>query len=87
MSNEEFEQRFAKLTEQVNELSLENKSDLEQLIEETRQRRVEVVKTMEGIDTTLQDLKLAIKYIVFDNEATQRENIALRKLLESTDGE
>lgn len=87
MSNEEFEQRLAKLTQQVDELSLENKSDLEQLIQETRQRRIEVTKSIEGVDIALQDLRLTVKYLMFDLEASKRENTALRKLLESENGE
>jgi len=55
---------------------------LEQLADETRQRHERLKATVSGLQESLDYLRLSIKYLVFDLEATRRENNYLRKMLE-----
>ena len=55
--------------------------------DETRQRHERMKKTVGGLQESLDYLRLSIKYLVFDLEATRRENGYLRKMLEEAQGQ
>ena len=59
---------------------------LEKLADETRQRHERLKATVSSLQESLDYLRLSIKYLVFDLEATRRENGYLRKMLEETSG-
>lgn len=46
------------------------------------QTRQEVSKLMSNMQESIDFLRLGIKYVMFDLEATRRENAGLRKMLE-----
>ena len=50
--------------------------------EPIRQRHEQVTRTVSNLQESLDYLRLSIKYLVFDLEATRRENGYLRKMLE-----
>lgn len=54
----------------------------EQLAEETQEQLNRIQNLVAELQESLDDLSLNIKYLVFDLEATQRENAYLRRLLE-----
>ena len=59
---------------------------MQKLADETRERHERLRKTVCGLQESLDYLRLSIKYLVFDLEATRRENGYLRKMLEETTG-
>ncbi len=83
MKNDEFHIEMAKLQKAIAELPPELKKQLNELVEETKNRHETLCKNFNGIEATLTDLRIHIKYLVFDLEATRRENAELRKLLEN----
>jgi predicted nucleic acid-binding Zn-ribbon protein len=87
MNEREFQERIAELMRQVDRLPPEQRGDLQRLIEETRGRHERVRKTVAELQEALDYLRLSVKYLVFDLEATRRENEYLRKLVESKGGE
>ncbi|MCC7145056.1 MAG: hypothetical protein IT443_01275 [Phycisphaeraceae bacterium] len=80
------EQTFqTKLTELMGEISALPKDEREKLTEiakQTQARHAKLRKTVSDLQESLDYLRLSIKYLVFDLEATRRENSCLRKMLE-----
>jgi septal ring factor EnvC (AmiA/AmiB activator) len=82
MDEKDFQKKLAELVAEIGTLPESEQAKLESLVEETKERhesiREAVSKTQEGLDF----LRLSIKYLLFDLEATRRENKQLRKSLE-----
>ena len=55
---------------------------IEMLVGDDMVKRRELKKIMTSIQTSIDDARLAMKYLQFDSEIIQRENEALRDLLE-----
>jgi hypothetical protein len=55
---------------------------LRQLAQETKDRHDQIKKSVNAIQDSIDFLRLGIKYMLFDLEATRRENAYLRKMLE-----
>ncbi len=82
MNESEFQRRLNELVGQIKSLPETERGPLEQLADETRQRHDAMKKTIADLQESLDYLRLSIKYLVFDLEATRRENEYLRKLLD-----
>jgi len=82
MSEHEFQAKLAELMGEISTLPPAEREKLEQLASETRQRHERLQATVSGLQESLDYLRLSIKYLVFDLEATRRENGYLRKMLE-----
>jgi chromosome segregation ATPase len=83
MNEQDFQQRLGELITQINNLPESQRGPLEQLASETRERHDQMKKTVADLQESLDYLRLSIKYLVFDLEATRRENEFLRKLIDS----
>ncbi|HZL33940.1 MAG TPA: hypothetical protein VFC78_01440 [Tepidisphaeraceae bacterium] len=86
MNEQEFQTKLAELMGEISTLPLTERQKLERLAVETRQRHERLQQTVSGLQESLDYLRLSIKYLVFDLEATRRENGYLRKMLEETSG-
>jgi chromosome segregation ATPase len=86
MNEHEFQSKLAELMGEITTLPASERRKLEQLADETRQRHERLRQTVSGLQESLDFLRLSIKYLVFDLEATRRENGYLRKMLEETTG-
>jgi hypothetical protein len=82
MNEQEFQSKLSDLVNQINTLPEAERAPLEQLASETKTRHETMKKTIADLQESLDYLRLSIKYLVFDLEATRRENEYLRKLLE-----
>jgi hypothetical protein len=82
MSEQEFQAKLAELMGEISTLPPAEREKLEKLASETRQRHERLTATVNGLQESLDYLRLSIKYLVFDLEATRRENNYLRKMLE-----
>jgi len=82
MNEQEFQQRLGDLMSQIQELPESERGEVTRLAEETRDRHERMKKTIADLQESLDYLRLSVKYLVFDLEATRRENQYLRKLLE-----
>lgn len=83
MNEQEFQAKLTDLIAQIGDLPEEEKNKLETLAVETHQRHERMRKTISSLQESLDYLRLSVKYLVFDLEATRRENEHLRKLIES----
>jgi 3-methyladenine DNA glycosylase AlkC len=82
MNEQEFNAKLGEMIEQIGGLSPEKREHLTKLAEETKDRHARMKKTVHELQDSLDYLRLSIKYVLFDLEATRRENQYLRKLLE-----
>jgi hypothetical protein len=57
---------------------------LELFVEQAKQRRTELKNSFFFLQDSLNCRRLSIKYLFFDLEATRREQLYLRKMLEET---
>jgi chromosome segregation ATPase len=86
MTEQEFQNKLAELMVEISTLPQTERQKLQQLAEETRVRHERLRQTVSSLQESLDYLRLSIKYLVFDLEATKRENGYLRKMLEETAG-
>jgi nitric oxide reductase activation protein len=82
MNEHEFQTKLGELMGEISTLPPAERAKLQQLADETRQRHERLRKTVSCLQESLDYLRLSIKYLVFDLEATRRENNSLRKMLE-----
>lgn len=82
MSEREFQNQFNKLLEKINTLPRDQQNKLKELAEGTQGRHDQMKKTISELQDSLDYLRVSVKYLVFDLEATRRENKQLRSLLE-----
>ena len=82
MTEQEFQTKLAELMGEISTLPPAERQKLESLADETRQRHERLKATVSSLQESLDYLRLSIKYLVFDLEATRRENTYLRKMLE-----
>src|SRR6185312_12649068 len=86
MNESEFQTKLAELMGEITTLPQTERKKLEKLATETRERHERLRATVSSLQESLDYLRLSIKYLVFDLEATRRENTYLRKMLEETSG-
>lgn len=86
MKEQEFQTKLGELLRQIGELPENQRPQLEKLAQETRLRHERMKKTIAELQDSLDYLRLSVKYLVFDLEATRRENKYLRSLIESQQG-
>ncbi|MGA2500586.1 MAG: hypothetical protein ABSH20_22835 [Tepidisphaeraceae bacterium] len=81
MHDTEFQTKMSQLIKDIQTLPDSERARLEQLADETRTRHEQIKTTMTRLQDSLDQLRVSVKYIIFDLEATRRENLALRKRL------
>ena len=77
-----FQKKLAELMGEISTLPAAERNKLTALANETQERHLKLRKTVHDLQESLDYLRLSIKYLVFDLEATRRENAYLRKMLE-----
>lgn len=85
MNEDTFQKKLAELVAEIGTLPEQDRARLEMLAEETRERHQQLKQKVSGLQESLDFLRLSIKYLLFDLEATRRENRQMRKLLEGGD--
>lgn len=83
MNEQDFQQKLGDLINQINALPEAQRAPLTALANETKERHERMKKTVADLQESLDYLRLSIKYLVFDLEATRRENEYLRKLVQA----
>lgn len=88
MNEATFQQRLAELLNEIATLPASERSKLEMLVEDTKKRHEQLQSSAANVQECLDYLRMAVKYLLFDLEATRRENAYLRKMLQrQTDGQ
>ena len=81
-----FQKKLSELVAEIRALPETERTKLALLAEETKHRHQELKKTVSSLHESIDFLRLSIKYLLFDLEATRRENAYLRKMLEEGTG-
>ncbi len=88
MNEQEFQQRLGELISQIDQMPDGQRQAMHELAEQTKTRHEKLRKSVRDLQESLDYLRLSVKYLVFDLEATRRENQYLRKMLQqATDGQ
>ena len=82
MDEQAFQTKLSELMKKIKQLPEEERPTLERLAEVAKRRRERIQSAVGELQESLDYLRLTIKYLVFDLEATRRENTYLRKLVE-----
>ena len=82
MDDQLFQQKFSELLDKIQQLPNEHRPQIEDLAEQTRDRQDRIRASVNELQGSLDTLRLSVKYLVFDLEATRRENQYLRRLLD-----
>jgi hypothetical protein len=86
MDEAAFQKKLAELLSQIETLPESERDRLRALAAETKQRHDLIKKSVGSLQESIDFLRLWIKYLLFDLEATRRENNYLRKMLEQDPG-
>ncbi|MDP7008728.1 MAG: hypothetical protein QGI78_04060 [Phycisphaerales bacterium] len=82
MNERNIEERMCRLIEKLQALPTEHRESLEELCNRESDECSSVEESVAKLQNSLDYLRLSVKYMVFDLEATRRENVYLRKLVE-----
>lgn len=85
MDEKAFQEKLANLMGEINTLPESERKKLANLAQQTRERHDKMKKTVSDLQESLDYLRLSIKYLVFDLEATRRENQYLRDMINKQD--
>ena len=82
MDESTFQKNLSELMSEISTLPKAERDKLAALAQQTQNRHRKLKKSVSDLQESLDYLRLSIKYLVFDLEATRRENAYLRKMLE-----
>jgi len=86
VNEETFQNKLAALIAEIG--TMDNSVDRDRLVElaeQTKAKHAELRSTVSSLQESIDFVRLSIKYILFDLEATRRENAHLKKMLEETE--
>ena len=86
MEESKFEGQLEELVNAIGEVPGPNKEKLVKMIKKTSKCHGELKKNIACLQESLDFLRVSVKYLVFDLEATRRENGSLKKLLKEKNG-
>jgi hypothetical protein len=83
MNDRDFQSKIGELMAMIEAAPESDRTRLRELADETKSRHERMRKTVAQLQESLDYLRLSVKYLVFDLEATRRENTYLRKILQN----
>lgn len=87
MDETTFQTKISELMGEISTLPVAERVKLEHLAKETQERHQQLRQSINSLQESLDWLRLSVKYLVFDLEATRRENAYLRQMLETNSEE
>ena len=85
MNEEVFQRKLSELVDEIDTLPEGERAKLHDLAEQTRHRHRQLKETVSSLQESIDFLRLSIKYLLFDLEATRRENGQLRRMIDDSD--
>ncbi|MBN1127274.1 MAG: hypothetical protein JXA82_19895 [Sedimentisphaerales bacterium] len=82
MNEASFESKLNELVKEIGEVPSPQRDKLILLVKETGNCHKKLRKSVSTLQESLDYLRVSIKYMMFDLEATRRENADLKKMLE-----
>ncbi len=87
MDEATFQRKLAELVAEIGTLPASERGKLEVLADATRERHQQLKQTISSLQESIDFVRVAIKYMLFDLEATRRENEQLRRMLDDNQGQ
>lgn len=87
MDEKAFQEKLAELVHDLGDLPADEQAKVTDLANQARQRHEKMRQTIGELTESLDYLRLSVKYLVFDLEATRRENAYLRQMLDKLNAE
>ena len=85
MDEANLEDKLKELVKEFGDPAEPQHKKLAELAKQAQSNQKKLQKSISSLQESLDYLRVCIKYQVFDLEATRRENVYLRKLLEEND--
>lgn len=82
MNEETFQRKLAELIAEIGSLPVEERGKMMEAVAFATDKRKELKETLASLQESIDFLRLSIKYMLFDLEATRRENAQLSKMLQ-----
>lgn len=82
MNQEFFEEKLDELVRELGSLPDPAQQKLLQIANEQRDNQKKLKNSLRSLQESLDYLRISVKYLMFDLEATRRENTYLKRLLE-----
>lgn len=82
MDEKVFQDKLSELVHVLGEFPAGQQERLDDFMEKARQRQDRMKQIITELSDSLDHLRLSVKYLVFDLEATRRENAYLRKIVQ-----
>jgi len=86
MDEATLQRKLAELVAEIATLPADKRNELERTAAQVQQRHAELRTTVAQLQDSIDFVRISIKYLLFDLEATRRENVALRRMLEDEPG-
>lgn len=83
MNDDEFEARLEKLIKEIAGLPKDKQKKLGPIVNETKQRHRNIKESADRVTQSLSSLRICLKYLLFDLEATRRERDKMKKMLDN----
>lgn len=80
---DKIQRKIDELVTQIHNMPEPQRSRLKELARETQQRHDQLKATFAKLHEGIDHLRLHVKYLLFDLEATRRENQNLRRMLKN----
>jgi nitric oxide reductase activation protein len=80
-----FQAKLNELVEEIGSIPAKERQKLIMLVNKSQKNQNKIKKSVASLQESLDYLRVTIKYMIFDLEATRRENKYLRKLLDGKD--
>jgi len=87
MDEATFQRKLAELVATIGTLPPSHRAKLQVLAAQAKEQHARLQQTVSSLQESLDFLRLSIKYMIFDLEATRRENAYLRKMLDEQSSE
>jgi len=82
MNESDFNEKLFEILKETESFSKPEQEKIIKLTHKNRENHVKIQQKLDNLHQSLDHLRLGIKYLIFDLEATRRENAELRKRLD-----
>ncbi|RLC89125.1 MAG: transcriptional regulator [Chloroflexi bacterium] len=83
MDEDTFNKKLRELIREIASPPADKQKQLAPLVEETKSRHNEIKENVDKVTKSLSDLRICIKYLLFDLEATRRERDRLKNIVDN----
>jgi hypothetical protein len=87
MDNSMFKKKLDEIVKEVGSIPSPQKEKLIKLAKKAEKNHSKLNKNIETLHQSIDYLRVCVKYLLFDLEATKRENARFKKIIEDSNGQ